>query len=234
MKPQKFIFFLFIGLLFSVTGFSQNKEFEIRAVSPFTGIKVSSGIKLYLKQGDDNQVSVESDARYINNIITEIKGGILNVYYSERNFFRKPVNLQLNVYVTAVWLETIEMSSGADLYCQQQLKLDQLTIKCSSGSDAHIDVECRELALYASSGSDIKVKGSAIKLTASASSGSNINAKEFETVYAVLKASSGADIYSRVMGEIEAHASSGADITYYGNAIPKVIRQSGGGEVRKR
>jgi len=234
MKPKKILFILFIGILCTIESNAQNKEFEIRTVPFFNGIKVSTGINLYLIQGDEPQVSIEADERYINKVFTEVKGDILYVYYSEKNPMRKTINVKINVYVTAVWLETIEMSSGANLYCQQQLKLDQLTVKCSSGSDARIDVECRELTLYASSGSDIKVKGSTIKLTASASSGSNINAKEFETVYAVLKASSGSDIYSRVVGEIEAYASSGADIIYFGNAIPKVIRQSGGGEVRKR
>ena len=235
MKPKNKLIIVCIGLLFAVAVNAQNREFEVRAVAPFNEIKVSTGINLYLKQGDENQISVETDKRFMNNVITEVKGDILHIYYTDRNpIIKIKINATINVYVTAVWLELIEISSGADLYCQQQLKLDKLTVRSSSGSDARIDVECRELALYASSGSDIKAKGSAIKLKASASGGSDINTRELEAVYGVLNASSGADIISLVTGEIEVSASSGADITYYGNPIPKVIRQSGGGDVRKR
>ena len=227
---------MFVGMLFTVFCNAQDKQFEVRNVSPFSGIRASAGVNVYLKQGDDHFVSVEADERFIGNIITETKDGILNVYYKEEkklNMRKRSVS-NLNVHVTAVWIESISTSSGSNLYCQQQLKLDRLTVKSSSGSNAHIDVECRDLTLSVSSGANIKIKGSAVNLTASTSSGSNINARELETVFAILNASSGSNIVVKVTGEIEASASSGSNITYFGNPIPKAIRQSSGGGVRRK
>jgi hypothetical protein len=233
MKTHK-LFILLVGLLFVIKGMSQNREYEIRDVAPFYGIKVSTGINLYLKYGNVPSIAVEADEQYINNIITEIKEGKLNVYYSNDALKRKKIISNLNVYVTVIELELITVSSGANLYCENCLKVDKLTVRSSSGSDARIDVECRELSLVASSGSDIKAIGSAINLKAHASSGSDINARELDAVFAVLTASSGSDIIAKVSTEIEAHASSGSDIVYYGNAIPRVIRHSSGGDVTKR
>jgi hypothetical protein len=234
MKAQK-IFILLVGLSLVIEASAQNRGYEIRDVKPFNGIKVSTGINLYLKQGNDHSVAVEADEQYINNIITDTKGGVLNVYFTyEGTFKRKKKFSKINVYVTVEELEIIETSSGADVFCENCLKIDKLTVKSSSGSDASINIDCRELSLYASSCSDIKAKGSAISLIAKASSGSDINARELEAVFANLTASSGSDIVAKVSTEIEAYASSGGDIVYYGNAIPRIIRHSSGGEVTKR
>ena len=235
MNPKK-IFVLIVSLLFVIEVFTQNKVTEIREVSSFKGIKVSSGISLFLTQGDEQSVMVQTDGRLIANVVTEVSNGILNVYCS-KDLTKKPKmrNLSnINVYVTVIWLESIDVSSGSDLYCKQRLQLEKLTVHCSSGSSANIDVECIDLFLYTSSGADIKANGSTINLTAKASSGGDIMARELESVFANLTASSGSDITASVSSEIEAYATSGSDITYYGNAIPKVIRQSSGGDVRKR
>ena len=46
-----------------------------RKTDSFTGIKVSSGIDVYLKQGNNEAVSVEADENLHEYIITEVRGG---------------------------------------------------------------------------------------------------------------------------------------------------------------
>ena len=46
----------------------------------FHRIKVSSGIDVYLKQGNNETITVEADENLHEYIITEVKGGVLNVY----------------------------------------------------------------------------------------------------------------------------------------------------------
>jgi len=48
-----------------------------RKTDSFTGIKVSSGIDVYLKQGNNETVSVEADENLHEYIITEVRGGSL-------------------------------------------------------------------------------------------------------------------------------------------------------------
>jgi uncharacterized protein YxeA len=51
-----------------------------RKTESFTGIKVSTGIDVYLKQGDDESLTVEADENLHEYIITEVRNGILDVY----------------------------------------------------------------------------------------------------------------------------------------------------------
>ena len=231
MITMKKIFVVFAIFLIANSCLSQNKETEKRIVSSFIGINVSSGINLYLTQGDEHKVIVETESKYITDVATKIRNGILHIYLEKG---RIRVNTSINVYVTVAWIESLDVFAGANVYCNERLKLEKLTVQNSSGSDTRIDIECRDLVLHSSSGSDIKAKGSTLNLTAKASSGSDINTKELEAIYAFLEASSGSDIIATVSGEIEANASSGSDITYYGNALPKLLRQSGGGDIKKR
>ena len=239
MKSLKKFFILASLVMFAVlsaqTNENQSKITETRNVAPFTGIKVSSGIEVYLSMGNEHKVSVETAPHILSNVITETKNGVLSINYStfkNRNGRRK--NEQIKVYVTATWLESIGVSLGSNLSCTQRMKLTKLTVTNSSGAYAYIDVECRDLALYSSSGSGIKIKGSTLNLTAKASSGSDIKARELESVNATLEASSGSNITVKISGEIDARASTGSGITYYGNVTRRTIRQTSGGEVRRR
>ena len=75
-----------------------------RKTDSFTGIKVSSGIDVYLKQGNDESVSVEADENLHEYILTEVRGGVLNVYteYNIREAERK------RVYVTMKEVNSIQ------------------------------------------------------------------------------------------------------------------------------
>lgn len=112
--------------------------------------------------------------------------------------------------------------------------LDNLKVQNSSGATSEFEVECRDLEMRCSSGASIITWGSTLNLTAKSSSGSTIKAKELKTVNAKLEASSGATIQVHVSGELEASASSGGGISYYGEAIPKLLQQSSGGNIKKR
>ena len=183
-------------------------------------------------QGEENKVVVKADGSVIEDVVTETKNGILHIYLSGRKVFK--FKSSPDVYVTFSWINSIDASSGSEVIGQNPFMLDKLTVENSSGSTSGFEVECRDLEMRASSGSTIRLSGSALNLIAKSSSGSTIKSPDLKAVNANLEASSGATIHVGVSGELEASASSGGSITYYGEAIPKLLRQSSGGNIRKR
>ena len=79
---MKYIF-IFLFIIISSRGFSQetvinDANAEVRTVTPFSGIKVSGGIDVYLSQGEDYSLAVSaSEEKYRDNIKTEVKNGVL-------------------------------------------------------------------------------------------------------------------------------------------------------------
>ena len=229
------LFSLLIALGSTVQASQSGNNKQTRTVSAFHGISVTSGIDLYLTQKNVQEVSVEAEAEDMENLITEVEGGILKIYMKDKSW----LNLNWNnttrkVYVSFVNLDKLEASAGSDVASQSILNLERLDLDASSGSDVKLELNASDVSAESSSGSDINLTGKAVSLQANASSGSDIDAGEFQTKKCNASASSGSDIRVHVTDQLDANASSGADITYSGNPAHKDINESSGGDVQGR
>ena len=207
---------------------------ENRTASNFKGIKVSSGIDLYITMGDAEKVTIVADDDIINDIITEVKDGMLNIYVKQHNWFNLSVNQTRKAYVTIKEINRIDASAGSDVKSENTLSGDELKVDASSGSDVKIDVYFKNLSLDLSSGSDAYVSGKVKILEADASSGSDIKAEKLESKICKVSVSSGADATVNVTDELYAKASSGGDIKFFGNPSVKDIDKSSGGDVSQK
>jgi hypothetical protein len=222
----------FTALVFGFTALAGNTDkTETRNVSNFKGVDVSAGIDLYITMGETESVKIVADDDIIDRIITEVKDGVLHIYVKQNNWFNWSGKETRKAYVTVKELNRIEASSGADVISENTLKGEGLKISVSSGANVNVDVYYKNLDVNASSGSDAKIRGKVKNLTADSSSGSDINAGELESVFCKASASSGSDVTVNVSDELQANASSGADVKYYGNPSVKDINESSGGNV---
>ena len=238
MKTLKNLIMLMLVAVVGVNtaAFAGNSDkTENRNVKNFNGIKVSTGIDLYITMGNSEEVKIVADDDIIDDIVTEVKNGTLHIYLEKDNWFSwGGFNKTRKAYVTVKQLESIDASSGSDVRSENTLKGDELDIEASSGSDVNLDLVYKNVSLKTSSGSDAKLTGKAKYFTAAASSGSDIVARDFETEKCRIRASSGSDATVNVSDELEAKASSGADIRYYGNPKSRDTDESSGGDISGR
>jgi hypothetical protein len=150
------------------------------------------------------------------------------------NIFNWGSSKSRKVYITAKELKRLHASSGSDVKSENTLRGDRLEVQISSGSDVNLDVIYKDLSVRASSGSDAKISGRAKTFSANASSGSDINARGLEAAICNVSVSSGADASVTVTDELNANASSGGDVRYYGNPSVTDIDESSGVDVSKR
>src|SRR5882762_5450298 len=62
---------------------------EKRNVTGFHGVEVGGGIDLYISQGNDETVAVSAtETSYRDRIRTEVKNGILKIWYDYKSGFR--------------------------------------------------------------------------------------------------------------------------------------------------
>ena len=216
---------------FRKTVYGNNKVItKERKIENFTGIRVSTGIDVYLKQGDTETVSVEADENIQEYILTEVRGGILNVYteVSIRDAERK------RVYITAKEISSIRTSSAGDVFGESPIKSDRLELSASSAGNIKMEVSAKEIKLNISSSGDITLNGDAGLLEADLSSAGDLNAYELIAREADVSVSSAGDADVNVSEKLTARASSAGDINYHGN--PKYVdaHSSSAGGVHKR
>jgi hypothetical protein len=203
---------------------------ETRAVRSFSGISASSGINVYLFQGEEEKVVVEADENLHDCIIVKVEGSLLKCYI-DCNVRR---STKMNVYVNFTGLNRISTSSGADVYGETLIVTDELRVDASSAGDVRVETVAGNVYANASSGADILINGKAGYFEADASSGSDIKAKGLVASSSRLNASSGSDIAITVTDNIDARASSGSDIVYYGNPKKQQVNSSSGANIKSR
>jgi hypothetical protein len=201
-----------------------------REAGKFTGLRVSSGIDVYLRQTGNESIAVEADENLHEYIITEIKDGILHVY-TEANIREAEMK---KVYVTMKDINSLKTTSAGDIIGETSIKTDNLELSASSAGDIKLEVYAKEIEANISSSGDVTITGEADILNADLSSAGDLNAFGLEVREADVSASSAGDADINVSERLKARASSAGDVNYRGN--PKYLdahSSSAGGVHRK-
>ena len=209
---------------------------QVRNVGKFTGVSVSSGIKVNFTQGNNQSVVVDTDPNLQEYISTQVENGILVISVQNKNN-RKLNFKKLLVTVEAPQLSSVRVSSGsllttlntinendfqANISSGANLNADlnirnKTNVSISSGSSMRMDVKTKNFQLAGSSGSSSTVVGNAENTTFSLSSAASCNAQDLSSKNATASASSGASLKINTTENLTATASSGASIRYKGN-----------------
>ncbi|NLJ42729.1 MAG: DUF2807 domain-containing protein [Bacteroidales bacterium] len=231
------VIFLAFGITFCAEGQIRRTVYgnnhvvkKVREAGPFTGIRVSSGIDVYLKQTGSESITVEADENLHEYIVTEIRGGVLNVY-SDANIREAEMK---RVYVTMRDITSLKTLSAGDLIGESPVTADVLELSASSAGDIKLELKAKKVDIDISSSGDMTLSGEADMLEASLSSAGDLNAYGLTVKEADISVSSAGDADITVTERLKARASSAGDINYRGD--PKYIdahSSSAGGIHRK-
>ena len=230
------------AVLFSTIIFSQktinDPNAQKRTASGFHAIEVSGGIDLYLSQGDEAIAVSAADTKYRDKIITEVKDGVLKIYYEQEdrrfNVDFSWRSRKMKAYVSAKTLDALNASGGSDIQIEETFKSDQFNLEVSGGSDFHGKVDVKMLSAGASGGSDITISGSAKSIKIDISGGSDFKGSDFVVENCDVEASGGGDVHITVNKELSASASGASDISYKGTGVIKDKHSSGASSIGKK
>ncbi len=203
---------------------------EERTPMQASGVRVSTGIDVYLTQGDKLNLVVEADENLHDYIITEVKNGILDVY-TDANI--RGAELK-RVYVTLKTINSVSTSSAGDLIGESPVETDDLKISASSAGDIKLEVYANNIDANISSSGDVTLTGEAGFMETDLSSAGDLNAYNLKVKEADVSVSSagGADIY--VIEKLTARASSAGSINYRGNPKNVNAHSSSAGGIHRR
>jgi hypothetical protein len=194
---------------------------ETRDIDGFTGVIVSSGIDVYLSQGESFEVRVEADENLLEVIETELRGDMLDVG-TDNVSIRKAKSKK--VYITLPELQEIKVSSAGDCEGLTLFHCTDLRLGISSAGDLTLEVEAERIDLDISSSGDARIAGSTGVFDVSLSSAGELSAFDLVAGKVDVDVSSAGDARVHATDEISMSASSAGNIYYKGDA--KVIRSS--------
>lgn len=209
---------------------SGNVVTEERDIGEFTGLKVSSGIDVFIRQGNDISLELEADDNLHEAILTDVEGGILRIY-TKKNIRRARAKKVFLVYKD---LNTIKISSAGDVTGENVLKTSGLDIDLSSAGDLSLEVQAEKITCDISSSGDARLSGSSEVLEASLSSAGDLHAYELHTKKAEVSCSSAGDARIYATEEFHLRSSSAGSIYYKGEGRVVNSHTSSAGSIVKK
>lgn len=200
---------------------------ETRSISGFEKVKAATGLDVYLIPDSTEFVVVEADENLHEHIRTELKNNTLDIYVEGRIRWAD----KRTVKVHFRHLNELESSSGAIVRSEEVLKLKELELSASSGSQQYLSLATEKLISHCSSGAQIELSGHAEKAEMSASSGAQLNGDDFRVSDCSADVSSGAHIGVQVTDRLKAEASSGGSVSYHGQPSQTEVHSSSGGSI---
>jgi len=207
---------------------------EKRNVPGFSGITVSGGIDIYLTQGNEDGIAVSAtETKYRDRIKTEVKNGMLKIWYDGQGFSWNSGNKKLRAYISFKNINQLHASGSSDVYISGTLKAADLAIELSGSSDLKGVVDIETLKAGISGASDISISGKVGSLNIDASGSSDFKNYDLVVQNCEAHASGSSDVQVTVEKELNGSASGSSDIRIKGNGQIKKMSTSGSSSIKK-
>ena len=202
---------------------------ETRKVGSFNSIEVSGAFEVMIKQGDAEEVTIETDRNILPLVRTEVSGSTLKIET------RKNVNhtTVLKVYVTVKDLNKIELSGAVNVKTDGKLTVPELSIEGSGASDAKMDIAVQKLRLDCSGASKLKFTGTADDVNMELSGASEIFGFDLAAGNFDIEISGAGNAQINVSKKLHAEISGAGSVRYKGTPTEVDQSISGAGSIKK-
>lgn len=227
--------FLVSGLYASAQKVINDPNVQVRSVSGFHAIYASDAFDIYISQANEEKLAVSaSEEKYLADIITTVKNGVLIIKYDEgKKFFRG--NRRLRAYISVKNIKELKAGGAATFKIEGRLTCNALKVDLSGASRLNGQlIVSGTFSANLSGASDIQINGSASETNIDASGASDVKAFDFTTSVCSVKASGASNIKISVDKELSAHLSGASSVNYKGQAMIKDIKTTGASNISRK
>jgi hypothetical protein len=198
---------------------------EVRKLDTFRGIGISISADVYYTPGNAHEIKIEGDAKDIEDLITKVEDGFLQVKYPSSWRVR---HSKLTIYITSKELESVKISGSAKFRSGEPVTADEMDFTLSGSGGVHFEkLIAEEVGVKISgSGSVVLLNGNAEELDAKISGSGKLNAEAFEVNEFSASISGSGSIRITVKEELETRISGSGKVYYHGT--PRVNSSSSG------
>ena len=198
---------------------------EVRKLDTFSGIGISISADVYYTPGNAHEIKIEGDADDVDDLITKVEDGFLQVKYPKGWKIR---HSKLTIYITSKELDAVKISGSAKFKSGEAVTTDEMDMAMSGSGGILFDkLNADEVSVKISGSGDIAlVSGSADEMDARVSGSGKVNAEKFEVSEFSTSISGSGSVRITVKEELEARISGSGKVYYHGT--PRVNSTSSG------
>lgn len=211
---------------------SDNTIKEIRKISSFEGIDVSSAINVTVSDGNyDGEISVEAPDNILDRIVTEVEKGILVIK------IKGTVNLKnatIKVNFPHKKLRSFNLSGATNVTVIPTQKVEKLAVDLSGASNLKLDVVSNSISVDNSGASSMKITGNVQDLNISVSGASSFIGKELKAANVTVDCSGASSTTVWAVNSLTADSSGASSVRYVDeNGLKTKVSTSGMSSIKK-
>lgn len=226
MKIPTLFLSLLIACFYSVTSIAQDNT-VVRKIGSFDKVSLNGPFEIYLKQGDQPALTIETEDFAPEDIITEIRNNTLYVDLKDKKFKYKDIDRKSVIYLTYTQLKRLEWNGAGNIKTENVLDADKFELDISGAGNVNMDLKVNTLSVDMSGAGNVEVKGQARTQTVQMSGAGNYNGFDLKSERANIELSGVGNVRVYTTEELNASASGVGAIRYKGNPR-NVIKNSSG------
>lgn len=208
----------------------ENKQIERSKtimMSPFSGIKVFSGIQVKLIPSTENKLILSGEN--FETVVTTLKKDVLRIKHSLDQIFN-PKNTYIEIYFTQP-LDLIHTYQGSIVETKAVLKTTSIELKAHEGSSIEVNLECEKIKSSVNSGATLNIEGSTVNHELKILGGGICESETLLTKQTTVKVTAGGVAYIHASDLLEATVNVGGTVRIHGRPTKLIKTKRIGGTI---
>jgi hypothetical protein len=205
---------------------------EVHYVKAFSALELSGSLNVYIKQGDKEIVTVETDENLHEYVVIENRGNSLFIDTQKRISIKK--KSKMNVYVTVRDIDRFKISGVGNVETSGILRLKSLDLIIKSVGNVSLDLEAGNLDARLSSVGKITLSGKIGKAIIENTGVGKLAAYDLRNDVLKLKAAGVGKTEVYASKELAIKSTGVGNVYYKGSAVITDLNVRGIGKVKKR
>lgn len=203
---------------------------EIRQLDAFTRIDMDGGAKVILVQGSEHSITVEGSRRVVDQVITKVNDGVLEINFRDRMLFEN-WGESLTLTITFTNLSDFRLDGGVELIADG-LNLENLNITINGGASVKMnDLLLNTLGMTLLGGGDIQVSGIAETQNVKVSGGTSYKAEDLKSANVSVEIIGAANVVVWATETLNLDLAGAYSVSYWGS--PEITQSiTGLGEIK--
>jgi hypothetical protein len=199
---------------------------EKREIKDFNSIHINGAGKIYIKQGTNESIIIETENRYLNNIKSEVSNNTLYLGTKDPILNSKI----LNYYVTVKNLQEIQTTGEASILSRDTISGEDLFLAIDGAGDVDLKIKVKQFKANIVGSSHVKLLGSAAHQIIEMTGAGAFDANKLQTKTTKVTINGAGNAKVNAISELDVKISGFGIVNYYGQ--PKITQEiSGHGEI---
>ncbi len=227
-KPLlKTIFYTFCLLALNESFANEKTNKQTREISNFSHIVIAGGSQLFLKQGNQDALTIEADPETLAKIDSTVTKAVL--YLGPKKNIHN-IDKTVTYYLTVKNIESVKSSGGIRIVSQGKITGDKLNIVLDGSGTVDIKIKVNELNNTINGAGDIKIQGNAKSQKITIAGSGVFQGDKLATDSTTISISGSGTAKIKAKDELNVKIEGYGKVQYYGN--PKITQEiSGAGEI---